>query len=210
MFHKSLPVFASVVFILFSLQACGPVGVVMGAGAATGVAAYQERGVDGVARDLKISSLVFDQFARANHILLKEVGVEVYEGRVLLTGQVETESLRAEAVRLAWTASGTKDVINEIHVTQDSNFLDTARDTWITAQLEAKLTFDEKVLAINYTIETVGGTVYLMGIAQNQDELDRVKNQAKSIAYVRYIISHVRIKDPQPQPAHPVETQGGL
>ena len=192
---------------LLATAACTPVGVVLGIGAGTGLAAYQERGVDGVARDLGLSSRIIDQYARFDHTLLAHIGVEVYESRALLTGQVKTETERADAVRLAWKVDGIVDVINEIHVTSDGGVIDTARDSWISAQLEAKLTFDEKILAINYAIETVGGTVYLIGIAQNDAELERVKNHARSIAYVRHIVSHVRVK--KPTPPTPVPPQGG-
>lgn len=176
--------------------ACTPVGVVMGAGAATGIAAYQERGVDGVARDLRTSSRIVDMYARHNHALLKDISVEVYEGRALLTGQVKTESERADAVRLAWKADGVRDVINEIHVTAEGGILNTARDAWISTQLETKLTFDEQVLAINYAVETVGGVVHLIGIAQDEAELDRVRNHARDISYVKRVVSHVRVKTP--------------
>jgi len=184
--------------VLLGGVACTPVGAVLGVGAGTGLAAYQERGVDGVARDLGLSSRILDQYARHDHTLLANIGVEVYESRALLTGQVTTEQERADAVRLAWKVDGLVDVINEIHVTTENTVLDTARDGWISTQLEAKLTFDEKVLAINYAIETVGATVYLIGIAQSPEELDRVKNHARSIEYVRHIVSHVRIKTPLP------------
>lgn len=186
-----------------ALQACTPVSAVIGAGAATGVAAYQERGVDGVARDLHVASRILDSYARHDHMLLKDIGVEVYEGRALLTGQVTTEQHRADAVRLAWAADGIKDVINEIHVTSEGGILDTARDAWISARLEAKLTFDKQVYAINYAVETVGGTVYLIGIAQNDGELERVKNHARSIEYVKHIVSHVRVKSPEAEPSAP-------
>jgi len=191
---------------LLATAACTPVGVVLGIGAGTGLAAYQERGVDGVARDLGLSSRIIDQYARFDHTLLAHIGVEVYESRALLTGQVKTETERADAVRLAWKVDGIVDVINEIHVTSDGGVIDTARDSWISAQLEAELTFDEKILAINYTIETVGGTVYLIGIAQNDAELERVKNHARSIAYVSHIVSHVRVK--KPTPPTPIPPQG--
>jgi len=198
MIRSPLFVLMTALFAVLSVQACGPLGFVVGAGASAGMAAYQERGVEGVARDVRTSSNVFELYSRSDHTLIKDVGVEVYEGRVLLTGQVKTEVERAEAVRLAWTAIDVKDVINEIHVTQTGGLLDTARDAWITAQLETKITFDDRIFAINYTAETVGGTVYLIGIAQNKEELDRVKNQARTIPYVRHIISHVRIKAPMP------------
>jgi len=191
---------------LLTFAACTPVGVVLGVGAGTGLAAYQERGVDGVARDLGLSSRIIDQYARFDHTLLAHIGVEVYESRALLTGQVKTEAERADAVRLAWKVDGVVDVINEIHVTSDGGLIDTARDSWISTQLEAALTFDEKILAINYAIETVGGTVYLIGIAQNDAELERVKNHARSIEYVRHIVSHVRVK--KPTPPTPIPPQG--
>ena len=47
-------------------------------------------------------------------------------------------------------------------------------------------------------METVNGIVYLIGIAQNQKELDRVLAHAREINYVRNIISHVRVKKGRP------------
>ena len=71
---------------------------------------------------------------------------------------------------------------------------DTARDMWITTRLTWKITFDKNVHAINYVVETVNGTVYLIGIAQNQPELDRVIAYARGLTYVKKVISHVRLK----------------
>ena len=178
----------------FYLNACTPIGAVVGVGAAAGVAAYQERGIDGVARDLKIATKIKDKFLQFDHKLFVDIGIEVYEARVLLTGHVADEDVRAAAVRLAWQGDGVKEVINEIIVADDGSMINSARDAWITGQLHSKLTFDDNILAINYAIETVGGVVYLIGIAQSGDELERVKNHARSISYVRHIISHVRIK----------------
>ena len=36
--------------------------------------------------------------------------------------------------------------------------------------------------------------VYLIGIAQDQRELDRVIAHSRTITYVRQVISHVRVK----------------
>lgn len=188
----------ALVGMIVATASCGPAGLVLGAGAGAGIAAYQERGIDGVARDVSLSSRILGEYARADHHLLTSIGVEVYESRAMLTGQVKTEEDRANAVRLAWSVAGVEDVINEIHVTEGGGALDTARDTWITAQLEGKLTFDERILAINYVIETVGGTVYLLGIAQNDAELQRVINHIRSIDYVQRIVSHVRVKEQLP------------
>ena len=79
-------------------------------------------------------------------------------------------------------------------VEDDSGVLDLARDKWVSTQLRLKITFDSKIKAINYAIDTVNGTVYLMGVAQNEWELSLVSNHARNLDYVRRVVSHVRIK----------------
>lgn len=172
----------------------GCAGVAVGAGATTGVAALQERGLEVAARDTRLEAKVIAEWLTYNDKLVVKVSVEVYEGRALLTGSVDGAAMRADAVRLTWKVAGIKDVLNEIQVVAGSGLIDLARDTWTTTQLKSKLTFDQGVLAINYAIETVNGVVYLIGIAQNQAELDRVVGHARDIEYVRNVISHVRVK----------------
>jgi osmotically-inducible protein OsmY len=51
---------------------------------------------------------------------------------------------------------------------------------------------------VNYSVVTVNGVIYLMGLAQNQDEIDRVMDYARAIRYVRDVVSHVLVKtDPR-------------
>ncbi len=195
-FFKSQKLFAAVFLLAATLALPGCVGAAIGAGAAVGVSAYEERGVLGVASDLKISALIHGRIIDKDPELAVDVSVDVHDGRVLLTGVVADEGRRADALGIAWKTEGVKQVYNEILVAASSGFLDTARDIWISTKLRSILTLDEKVLAINYAIETVNGTVYLLGIAQNQAELDRVIAQARTIGYVRRIVNHVRLKTP--------------
>ncbi|NQV84919.1 MAG: BON domain-containing protein [Rhodospirillales bacterium] len=167
--------------------------VVVGGGAAVGTAAYQERGVQGVARDIATATRMRTNLLNAGGDFVTGVGVEVYEGRLLLTGMLPNEDMQAQTVGMAWKTEGVKDVLNEIQ-TGSATLRDFAKDAWITTQLHSKITIDEKILAINYSVETVNGLIYLIGIAQNQAELDRVIAHAKNISYVRRIINHVRIK----------------
>ena len=129
----------------------------------------------------------------AGETYIINVGIEVYEGRVLLTGYLPSEVMRAEANRLTWKIPGVKDVFNEILIGK-TNIKNLTLDSWITAQLTSKITLDKKILAINYSNESVGGTVYLIGLAQNQIELDRVVAHARNIKYVRKVINYVRVK----------------
>ena len=171
----------------------GCASALVGGGAVVGTAAYQERGVQGVARDMATATRMRTNLLNAGEDFVMGVGVEVYEGRLLLTGTLPNEGMQAETVSMAWKTEGVKDVINEIQ-TGTSSLRDMAKDAWITTQLHSKITLDKKILAINYSVETVNGTIYLIGIAQNQVELNRVIAHAKTIGYVKRITNHVRVK----------------
>jgi osmotically-inducible protein OsmY len=86
-------------------------------------------------------------------------------------------------------------VLNEIQVTDQGGLVNFARDTWVTTQLRSKLLLDKNVRAINFNVETVNGVVYLIGIAQDQAELERVTNHARTITNVVKVVSHARLKD---------------
>ena len=183
----------AVAFLLLSTGLSGCVGLAVGAGATAGTAAMQDRGLGGVIDDTVIHGKVTSAYF-ANDVKFKLIAAKVHEGRVLLTGTVPKPEDRIDAVRHAWKVEGVKTVINEIMVEDDSGILDLARDKWVSTQLRLKITFDSKIKAINYAIDTVNGTVYLMGVAQNEWELSLVSNHARNLDYVRRVVSHVRIK----------------
>ena len=181
--------------LLLPLTGCA---AAVGGGAAVGVAAVQERGIKTRVSDLKIETMILKEFLVTEIKSLAVIDVEVYEGRVLLTGTTTKTKLADQAVALSWKADGVKEVINEIQLSKSSTVANYAKDTWITTQLTTKLNLDEDVLSINYAIETVNGTVYLIGIAQDKKELGRVIAHAGNVQYVRNVVNHVRIKDPPP------------
>ena len=62
-------------------------------------------------------------------------------------------------------------------------------------KINAKLLLEKNILSLNYSIEVVNGVVYLIGIAQNQKELDAVIKISKKTYGVTSVISYVRLKD---------------
>jgi len=130
--------------------------------------------------------------------MFRQVTLDVNEGRVMLTGSVEKPETRVEAVRLAWQAAGVRQVIDEIQVTDQSGIISGMQDSWIANKLRTKLMFDGQIKNINYTVEVENGVVYLMGIAQSQDELDRVIATARDTNDVKKVVNHVLLKsDPR-------------
>ena len=172
----------------------GCVGVAVGGAATVGVAAYDERGLDGVASDLKVAMDIRTRWLDKDHYIPTKVSVEVHEGRALLTGLVQDEKMRADAVGEAWKVVGVKQVLNEIEIAPSSGAVDYGRDTWITTQIKSKFAFDEKVMAVNFHVQTINGTVYLLGIARSADEHRRVIDTVRSIGYVRRVVDHIRVR----------------
>ena len=176
------------------LNAC-VAGAIIGTAAAVGVVAAQEKGIEGTAEDIQIRTEINHLWLQADENLMYEVELQVQERRVLLSGTVSSPELRLKAVRLAWQAEGVKEVINEIEVTDKSSVTDYARDTRITTELRSMLLFDQEVRSVNYSIETVNQVIYLMGVAQDEAELQRVVDHARNVAYVRRVVSYVQMKE---------------
>lgn len=192
-FHARAVLAAGTITVSLALGGCIP--TILGAGATTGVAVVQERSVgaaiDDGAIQLALQGKLFD---RSGTLFIK-VDIEVDEGRVLLTGIVPKSEDRVTAARIAWDTNGVKEVLNEIQVSDKSGIISYAKDSWITTRLRTKILGDENIVGINYTIETVNGVVYLLGVAQDADELKRVTEHARNIGGVGEVISHVRFRD---------------
>lgn len=186
-------------FALLALLAAAPalqgcVGAVMGAGAAVGVAAAEERGAKNAANDKGIQLAINERLLQKDLSLFGKVEVTAYEGRVLLTGVVQKQEDSDEAAKIAWANGRVNEVLNELQIAPSGNLLDSANDTWITSQLRVKLTGDGNIVDINYSIDTVNGIIYLIGLAQNETELQRVTDHARTIKGVRRVVSHVWLK----------------
>ncbi len=180
-------------------SACAPIAIAAGAGAAVGVAVAQEKGVSAAADDVRIRAEINGLWLETDEDLLHDIELQVQERRVLLTGSVEDPELRLKAVRLCWQVDGVKEVINEIEISDKSGFANYSRDAQISTELRSTMLVDQDICSINYSIETVNQTIFLMGVARSQDELDRVIDHARNIEYVRRVRNYVRVKEPEPE-----------
>ncbi|MBL8703208.1 MAG: BON domain-containing protein [Rhodospirillales bacterium] len=179
------------------LGACSPAGMALTAASTAGVAAVQERGFLATLDDSTIKGRIGEAFLMASEAIFLAVTVRVHEGRVLLVGALDDPALRARAVDLAKAQPGVREVIDELQPGEGS-VAAYAQDAWITAQVNARFTFDLDIYAVNYSVDTVGRVVYLMGIADDQRELDRAVDHARRIRYVKKVVSHVMLKtDPR-------------
>lgn len=175
------------------LSGCTGFGLAMGAAATTGVAAAQEGGLKRAVSDGTIKLKINEAWLSKDINMFTKLKTKINQGRVLITGVVQDPEHRVEAVRLAWQVNGVKQVINEIRVADSEGITGFLKDKYISSRLRTELTFNRDVQSINYSIDTVQGIVYMMGIAQNQAELNRVIETARTIAGVKQVVSYVKL-----------------
>ena len=178
-----------------ALAVSGCVGAMVGGVATTGVIVAQERSVGAAIDDATIRIDLNHRLFEAGEVLYVSVGLDVIEGRVLLTGIVPTAEHRVEAAQLTWRSSKVKQVLNELEVGARRDIVAFVKDKRIGGQLRIALLRDLDIIDINYVITTMNGVVYLLGIAQNQAELDKVVSHASNIGGVEKVVSHVLLKD---------------
>lgn len=178
------------------LSSCVP--TIIGGGAAVGAAATKEKGVSGAWSDTSISTGIKIALYKNDPDLHRLVDVNVQNSEVLLTGAVPTEKMHLDAVKISWAQQGVTNVIDKIGKSNGATLGAYASDTWITTKLKSTLMFDEDIQSRNYSIKTVSGQVYLMGIAQNQNELKKVIEHARNTDGVIKVMSYVRVKQSDP------------
>lgn len=161
-------------------------------------AGLQERSLASTAADAGIRAQINQIWLRADKSLFVDLNLQIYERRVLVSGAVLSEDARAEAIRLTWQANGLREVINEIEVTDEGGIGAYARDSAIVTELNARLLGAKNIHSLNYSVEAVNKVVFLLGVAQDQDELEHVLAIAANIPSVRRVANYVLLRtDPR-------------
>ena len=177
-----------------ALAGCTPTTAAVGAGAAVGATAVQDRGIEGAARDTWIRTEINQRLLATSGELFLDVHLQVQNGRVLLSGMVPNPEARVKAVQIAWQSDGVREVINEIELSDKDSLAEYARDRWIETRLRAKLLTDRAINSLNISIESVNQSVYLIGVVHSRDEMERVVAHAKNVPYVRRVVTYLALK----------------
>ena len=170
----------------------------MAAAAGGGYMVGQERGADGLARDFAITTDIREKLAKTDPKLDAAVTATVYDGRVLLTGQVPAPEMKMAAGRLARENPRVRAVYDEIEVAGNDTFLDGAKDAWIGTQVRSEMVLDPDIRGVNYMIEAKNGSVYLIGMARSPQELQKVTDIARHVSEVKRVVSFVEIRPGAP------------
>ena len=124
-----------------------------------------------------------------NYIL--SVKSKVIDGRIFITGKVDTVEEKFKITKLGWEIKGARSVKNDLRIKDEFNFKQTAKDILITSQLRVAMISNKKIKAVNYNIDTYKKKIYVYGIAQNEEERAEVIKEAKEILDVEDVIASI-------------------
>mgnify|MGYP001380320212 CR=1 FL=1 len=171
----------------------------------TGCVGYSSTGVLGtgvtIALDprtlgTQIDDSVMQQNLKAKIVALDtgnllSVKAKVLDGRIFITGKVNSVEEKLKITKLAWEIKGARSVKNDLQIKEKFDFKRAAKDLLITSQLRTAMITSKKIKAVNYNIDTYKKKIYIYGIAQDEDERTEVINEAKQILDVEDIISSI-------------------
>ena len=128
-----------------------------------------------------------------NYIL--SVKSKVIDGRIFITGKVDTVEEKFKITKLGWEIKGARSVKNDLRIKDEFNLKQTAKDILITSQLRVAMISNKKIKAVNYNIDTYKKKIYIYGISHDEEERAEVINEAKQILDVEDVISSILLID---------------
>tara|TARA_Y100000590_G_scaffold189894_1_gene216243 strand:- start:307 stop:900 length:594 start_codon:yes stop_codon:yes gene_type:complete len=126
---------------------------------------------------------------------LLSVKSKVLDGRIFITGKVDSIEEKLKITKLGWEIKGARSVKNDLQIKDKFNFRQTAKDILITSQLRAAMIANKKIVSVNYNIDTYKKKIYLYGIAQNEEEKAEIINEAKNILDVEDVIASILLME---------------
>ena len=188
-----LPVMVCVLLSALILSGCA--AVVVGGVA---VVASDRRSAGTVLDDQTTEVLVNDhiydtpEFAGGDH-----VKVEVYQGVVLLVGEVTTAEKKVLAGQRAAEVDNVSRVVNELAIDESASIGERLDNTWLTTKVNTILLKENPVPGFDATrIKVVSSqdTVYLMGLV-SREEGDAVAEVARNVGGVAKVVKVFSYRD---------------
>jgi len=170
--------------LLGALQGCVPLVV---GGAALGAASTMDRRTLGaqtedksitVKAEIQVPKIVGD----AGH-----VNIASFNRKVLLTGEVRDEAMKARVEAEVRRIENVVSVINELAIAGPSSYTSRSSDALITTNVKASLVEMKTISATSFKVVTERGTVYLMGRV-TQREGDLGAKIAQSVSGVQRVV----------------------
>ena len=171
---------------VLALSACAPL-VIGGIAAGTAVVATDRRSTGAQLDDKTIEVRVANDLSNALRRNDAHINVNSFERRVLLTGEVASEAVKAEAGAIASRSKNVRLVNNELVVAAPSSFGERTDDNALGARVRAAFVNTREIAFNSVDIITERRVIYLMG-AVTQKEADVAAHVASRVPGVQQVV----------------------
>ena len=184
--------FRKLILILVLISISGCVGYSSTGVLGTGVSVAMDPRTIGT----QIDDSLMQKNLRAKLILIDKgyllnVKTKVLDGRIFITGKVDTVEEKLKITKLGWEIKGARSVKNDLKIKEKFSFKRTAKDILITSQLRTAMISNKKIKSANYDIDTYKKIIYVYGISQNEEERGEVINEAKQVLDVEDVVTSI-------------------
>lgn len=143
--------------------------------------------------DAAITSSVKAKFAADPEVKAHEIDVDTVDGVVTLSGNIDDNATRDEAIQLARNTDGVRGVTDNLSIKSETSLGTKVDDVTITAAVKAKLIDDELTKARNIDVDTVEGVVTLTGKVQSWNERSRAQQIAQETDGVKGVKNNLEV-----------------
>lgn len=153
--------------------------------------------------DAGITTKVKSKFAADDTVKAHQIDVTTTEGVVTLTGNVDSEAAKQQAITLARETEGVKDVQDMISVAtpagggeapdMDRSAGTVVDDAGLTMSVKSKLLADDMVKGLHIDVDTRAGVVYLTGNVGSDAERDQAVKLARETEGVKDVQANLTV-----------------
>lgn len=179
----------------------GCVAVVATGAVATGSSVHDRRGFGTVVDDKRIQLSAYDDLNEDKELVIRNrVMISVYNGVMLLTGEVRTPELKQRAEQTVTGFEGVRRLVNEIDIMPREGFWSGRNDNKISARVKFALTDITSLPGFDVTrvkVSTAHRTVYLMGLLTHEED-EIVTEIARNVPGVERVVKVFEYLDSTP------------
>ena len=123
----------------------------------------------------------------------KNINIDVFEGKVMLTGYVSDKTYKQNAYNKARTAKEGIEVLNEIIIFDSDHKINSMNDSFISMQISIRLKSTIGITSGNYEYAVVDGTVFIIGRSESRDEMLKTTDTISKTKGVKKVITYITI-----------------
>jgi len=144
--------------------------------------------------DLDVKARIEQQLLADAPAVASRVNVDVYLGRVMLTGVVSRRSQRRTALAVARNVAGDHEIFDDIEVAPGGGLADAAGDFARNKELGVNLLAAEGIASQSFQHRVVNGTAFIMGEARSDSQVETARQVALQTPGIQRVVTHIVVE----------------